>query len=112
VLHINSLTQGVADVAGVAPFSKFILGLLENSVLFSKKNFNLKTPATPATTPIFPHFLPVFTCYTTCYTPATNTLVPATPPEYRTKRGPYFTIRGPYSLIRSSKAYHYYSMKL
>ena len=40
-------------------FSEFILGLLLNTVLFSKKNFNLKTPGTHGThcgTTINPHF--------------------------------------------------------
>ena len=40
-------------------FSEFILALVLNTVLFSKKNFNLKTPATHAThcgTTINPHF--------------------------------------------------------
>jgi hypothetical protein len=71
VLYINNLTQGVTGVTGVTAFSEFILGLLLNTVLFSKKNFNLKTPVTPvtpATNRVVPHFCIISTCDTTCDT--------------------------------------------
>ena len=55
-------------------FSEFILELVSNTVLFLKKNFNLKTPVTPVT----------------------HCPLPVTQQEYRTNRGPYFTNIGHY----------------
>jgi hypothetical protein len=52
-------------------FSEFILGLLKNTVLFLKKNFNLKTPVTHVThcgTTINPHF----SCGTSVTHPVTH----------------------------------------
>ena len=52
-------------------FSEFILGLLLNTVLFLKKNFNLKTPVTHVThcgTTINPHF----SCGTSVTHPVTH----------------------------------------
>ena len=54
---INQLLRLVCNMCST--FSEFILALVLNTVLFSKKNFNLKTPATHAThcgTTINPHF--------------------------------------------------------
>ena len=51
-------------------FSEFILELVQNTVLFLKKNFNLKTPGTAGTaleTLAITHFLPVSTWYTRWY---------------------------------------------
>ena len=75
---INQLLRLVCNTCNT--FFKFILELVQNTVLFSKTNFNLKTPVTPVTacgTTINPHFScgtsvtkPVTTCYkhpSTCY---------------------------------------------
>ena len=54
-------------------FSEFILELVSNTVLFLKKNFNLKTPVTPVThcgTTINPHF----SCGTSVTQPVTQVL--------------------------------------
>ena len=73
VLYINNLTQCVTCVTCVTPFFEFILELLLNTVLFSKKNFNLKTPVTHVThcgTTINPHF----SCGTSVTQPVTQVL--------------------------------------
>ena len=66
IIHLAQCVSGVSCVSGVF---KFILELVSNTVLFSKKNFNSKLPDTPDT----------------------HGLVPDTHQEYRTNRGPYFT---------------------
>ena len=68
---INQLLRLACNTCNTCnTFFKFILGLLQNSVLFHKKNFNLKTPVTPVTaleTPAIARILAIPTCYTTCY---------------------------------------------
>jgi hypothetical protein len=66
----QSLRSLCTSCTSCTTFSEFILGLLKNTVLFSKKNFNLKTPGTAGTaleTPAITHFLPVSTWYTRWY---------------------------------------------
>ena len=68
---INQLLRLACNTCNTCnTFFKFILGLLQNSVLFHKKNFNLKTPVTPVTAlenPAIARILAIPTCYTTCY---------------------------------------------
>ena len=66
----QSLRSLCTSCTSCTTFSEFILGLLLNTVLFLKKNFNLKTPGTAGTaleTPAITHFLPVSTWYTRWY---------------------------------------------
>ena len=46
IIHLRSSVQDVQAVQGI---SKFIYRLLQNTVLFLKKNFNLKLPCTACT---------------------------------------------------------------
>ena len=68
IIHLPQCVSGVSCVSGVF---KFILELVSNTVLFLKKNFNLKTPVTHVThcgTTINPHF----SCGTSVTHPVTH----------------------------------------
>lgn len=66
----QSLRSLCTSCTSCTSFSEFILELVQNTVLFLKKNFNLKTPGTAGTaleTLAITHFLPVSTWYTRWY---------------------------------------------
>ena len=88
---INQLLRLVCNTCNTCnTFFKFILALVSNTVLFDKKNFNLKTPVTHVThcgTTIKPHF----SCGTSVTQPVTHDPLSVTHQEYRAKREPYFT---------------------
>ena len=60
----QSLRSLCTSCTSCTTFSEFILGLLKNTVLFSKKNFNLKLPGTHGTHLYNPRNYSLFTfCY-------------------------------------------------
>ena len=102
IIHLAQCVSGVSCVSGVF---KFILELVSNTVLFSKKNFNSKLPDTPDThlwnyyktslfvvehpthTPFLPDTHLTHKGLFLTHISFSHSLCPLT-----TNRGPYFTI--------------------